>query len=328
MVYIGIDLAKATFTVTLLTTPQDLLVYGQTFDNTRSGFQRLFTLIGAHAAADACVIITENTGVYGEKLYYYCHRHGVKITMEPAHYIRRAFRLKRKTDPVDSRMIAEYGFRYADQLHPWEPPSPVVEQVSILLVNRAQIQKMKTASNNILKALAEKEHQGFTHTHQDAISFLAAQKTQIDKALRTALHTDPGISQHASNLLTLPGVGLNFCANFLVITDGYRTVDYRNLAGYLGICPLEHESGQTVYRRPRSDKKGPNRMRKQLYLSVMSALKHHTPYQEYFARQTAKGKPGSVIMNNLGNKLLRMACAIILTNRPYDPNYKSLRKFP
>ena len=32
-------------------------------------------------------------------------------------------------------------------------------------------------------------------------------------------------------------------------------------------------------------------------------------------------------MNNLENKLRRMACAIVLSGRPYDANFKSIGKF-
>jgi len=282
-------------------------------------------LVACHIAPEQCVFVTENTGVYGEKLYYFCHRHKLTISMEPAHYIRRAFRLKPKTDPVDSRMIAEYGFRYRDQLHIWKPPSPVVEQVRILLVNNHQLQKTATASKNIMKALSHKEHADYAHMHRETIEFLDTQRKIVKKAIKAELQKDSIISQHTTNLLTVPGIGVFFCANFLVVTEGYRSVDYRNLAGYLGMAPAPYQSGTSVYRPPKSDKKGPKRMRRQLYISVMSALKHHKPYQEYFARMTAKGKPGKVVMNNLENKLLRTACAIVLSNRPYDKNFRSVR---
>ncbi len=326
--YVGIDLAKATFTATLRPSLLDEpLFFGQTFDNSAAGFKALLESISQHVKPDACILVTENTGVYGERLYYFCYNKNLKVTMEPAHSIRRAFRLKPKTDPVDSGLIAEYGFRYPDQLHFWSPPSPVVEQVRILLVNRAQIQKTKTAMKNILKALGRKERQDFIHTHKESIQFLNTQVKLIDKAMSKALHQDMEISRHTTNLASIPGCALIFCANFLVMTEGYRSVDYRNLAGYLGISPNPFESGETVYRRPKSDKKGPNRMRKQLYLSAMSALKQNEAYQNYFQRQTAKGKPGGIIMNNLENKLLRMACAIVLSGRPYDASFKSIRKF-
>lgn len=326
--YVGIDLSKCTIACTLLETPDKLRFFGNTLENTAQGFNELLTLIARHTNPKTCVFVTENTGVYGERLYYFLHGKGYQVTMEPAHYIRRAFRLKKKTDPVDSRMIAEYGYRYHDQLHIWSPPPRVVEQVRILLVNYSLIQKEKTAHRNILKALDNKVLQDFVHMHQDAIDLFKQQKKSLDKAIRETLRENPAIAQQSTNLSTIPGVGPIFCANFLVITEGYRYVDYRNLAGYLGICPNPYESGKTVWRRPKSDKKGPKRMRKQLYLSAMSTLKDPDgDMQRYFQRLEAKGKPSRLIMNNIANKLLRTACAVILSGRPYDPKYKSVRFF-
>lgn len=325
--YIGIDLSKRTITCTLLETPDVMRFFGKTFENSTIGFKELLDMVIRHVDPGTCIFITENTGVYGEQLYYFLYKKGYQVTMEPAHYIRRAFRLKKKTDPIDSRMIAEYGYRYADQLHVWNPLPRVVEQVRILLVNYSLIQKEKGAHKNIVKALDQKVLQDFMHLHHDAIALFNQQKKTLEKAIQEALQGDPDISHHVMNLCTIPGVGPIFSANFLIITEGFRYVDYRNLAGYLGICPHDYTSGESVWRRPKSDKKGPKRMRKQLYLSAMNNLKYNADMQRYFQRLQAKGKPSKLIMNNIENKILRTACAVILSGRPYDPNYKSVRFF-
>jgi transposase len=325
--YVGIDLANNTFTATLAEHPDTLLVYGLTLANQTSGFRELLTAIQRHVDPQACLFVMENTGVYGERLCYFLHQRGLHVYVEPAHQVKRAMRSRDKTDPIDSRMIAEYGFRFRDKLHPWEPPSPIVEQVRALLCQRELIQKEKTAHKNVLKALGKKEI-ALVSIHQACIDFLSAKKAEIDKQIKTELRKDAIVSQHTTNLLSIPGVGLVFCAHFFVVTDGYREVNYRNLSGYLGICPRRHESGETVKKRPKSDKRGPDRMRRQLYLSVMTNIKCQEPYKNYFARKTAEGKPGKLIINNLKNRLLRTACAIILTGRPYNKNFRSIRKKP
>lgn len=323
--YVGIDLSNRTFTATLSKDPATVLFFGETFENTPAGFRALLQRIDAFYPARDCLFLMENTGVYGEKLCHYLHTHGLTCYVEPAHHVKRAMRLPDKTDPVDSRMIAEYGYRFRDQLHRWTPPSPVVDQIQALLVQRELIQKEKTAHKNVLKSLRKKEHDLF-NIHQECIEFLNRQKNAIDQRIKTELRTDPIISQHTTNLLSMPGVGIVFCANLLVVTDGFISVDYRNLAGYLGIAPRRYESGDSVKKRPKSDKRGPDRMRKQLYLSAMSNCKPGGPYYDYFIRKTAEGKPGKLILNNLKNRLLRTACAILLSGRPYHKNFKSVRK--
>lgn len=323
--FVGIDLAKATFTVTLLATPQQLKLFGAQFENAEPGFRKLITRIEAVSPPQDCLFIMENTGVYGEKLCHFLTRRGLRCYVEPAHYIRRAFRLKRKTDPLDSRMIAEYGFRYQDQLHGWTPPDELVERVKLLMVNRELLQRQKTAHHNILKAVTQKEHADLPQMHQETLTFLETQVKAIDASLKALIQQNSRIRQHVSNLDSIPGVGLICCLNFLVLTNGFVNVDYKSLASYIGICPHDFESGSSVYRRPRADRKGSAQMRKQLYLSAMAAIKSDNPFRSYYLRKQAEGKDGKLILNNLRNKLLRIACAVILSNLPYDSAYTSVR---
>jgi transposase len=326
--FVGIDIAKQSLTCSLLETPQKLHFFGETVVNAETGFKQLVKRVEHFAAPARCQFITENTGVYGERLYYFCHRHNLPVYREPAHYIRRAFRLKRKTDNVDSRLIAEYGYRYSDQLHRWTPPDPLLEQLQVLMVNRELYQRELSAHHNIVKALGEKERADLMHSHNDARTFFNQQTKQLERQMADLLKTNAEWAQQCVNLDTIPGVGLLYAINFLILTEGFQHVDYRSLAGYLGICPYEFESGASVYKKPRSDKHGPDRMRKQLYISVMAALscKEANPLKSYFQRKRAEGKIGKIVMNNLENKLLRLSCAVVMGRKPYDKNFKSCRK--
>lgn len=323
--YVGIDLAQKTITCTLLEHPQNVLFFGETLPNTEEGFQKLLKRITKFSALAACHFVMENTGVYGEKLCYFLSRQQLAVSVEPAQYIRRAFRLTRKTDPLDSRMIAEYGYRYRDQLHAWQPPDRIVEQIRVLMVNRALFKKEGTAHKNIQKALANKEFQELQHFHADALEFFGAQNKAIEQQIRTYLQTNPVLQQHVTNLCTIPGAGFMFAINFLLLTDGFTQVNYRNLAGYVGIVPYEFESGTSVHHRPRSDKRGPDRMRTQLFLSALTAIRTSPEIKQYFDRKAAAGKHGNIIVNNIKNKLLRIACAVVLSGQPYDAQYKSVR---
>jgi hypothetical protein len=46
--------------------------------------------------------------------------------------------------------------------------------------------------------------------------------------------------------------------------------------------------------------------------------------KEYFYRKQATGKNGKIVLNALANKLLRILCAVILSDQSYDPGYKSV----
>ena len=167
MLHIGIDISKDEFSVCGLTAPQNILFSGKDFLNDVTGYVAFYALVlDIEQEKGNIIICMESTGVYGEKLCHYLHRAGYNVHVEPPQYVRRAFRLKRKTDRVDARMIAEYAFRFRDQLHPWTPQDEVLEQIRTLLNNREIFQRSKTAHKNMLKSLKEKEVQGLEHYHQ------------------------------------------------------------------------------------------------------------------------------------------------------------------
>lgn len=324
MPYIGIDLSKDTFTATLLTNPQTIVFFGETFPNTEAGFQAFLTRLNAFDITTETPFVMEATGVYGERLSTFLYRNDLSVHVEPAVKISRAFRMEDKTDPIDSRMIAEYAFRYADQLHAWKPKDRIVEEIRTLMVNRELFIKQRTASKNILKAMKHKTEQGLQHYHTEQVEFLKTRITAIESAVKATFQQNAVIQQHVTNLDTIPGVGLIYIANFFDVTNGFARIKYRPLAAYLGIVPRQHQSGTSVKKKPRSKKTGPYRMRKQLFLSSMACIRKEGPLKNYFYRKQATGKNGHIVLNALANKLLRMSCAVILSGQPYDPDYKSL----
>jgi transposase len=126
-------------------------------------------------------------------------------------------------------------------------------------------------------------------------------------------------------LKTIPGVAMLLAANLLVVTHGFtQELYYKRLAAYIGICPYKHESGKSVYKKPRSARYGPARLRKLLRLAARSLKTHKKPYQYYFLQKSAQGKESALILNNISNKLLKIMCAIIKSQKPYQENYKSI----
>ena len=87
---------------------------------------------------------------------------------------------------------------------------------------------------------------------------------------------------------------------------------------------MEHTSGTSVYRKPRSRQYGPSRMRKLLYLAAMSVSTHNVQFRAYYLRKVAEGKPKRLVLNNIANKLVKIICAVVKTETPYIPNYKSV----
>ena len=138
---------------------------------------------------------------------------------------------------------------------------------------------------------------------QQAIHRLKESIKAIDQEIKRLIDQNPRYGQMVHLLTGIPGVGLLLAANLLVITRGFaRQVKSKQLAAYVGICPYQHTSGKSVYKRARTRHYGPSRMRKLLYLAALSLRIHNQYFQAYFRRKVAEGKAMRLVINNIANK--------------------------
>ncbi len=327
--FVGIDISADHFTVTILTEPTAMAALGKQFSNSVDGFAEFLALLIQHnVASPAAVCCLEATGVYGEQLCYFLQANGYPVAVEPPLKVKRAFAVAgHKTDAVDSRQIAEYAYRFADELHLWASKSEILEQIRILLTAREQFTQQKVGNQNTLAML----HRKYVQTpvantrYEMTIAHLVENIKAIDKELKNLIIADPGFRQMVQSLISIPGVGMLLATQLMVVTENFsRPVNARQLSAFIGICPYKHESGSSIHKRPRSRRHGPSALRKLLYLAAMSVRTHRAEFKAYYLRKVAEGKSGRLVINNIANKLLKIICAVASTRSTYHAGYRSI----
>lgn len=334
MNYIGIDPSAETFTSAHF---RDGKPTGKahTFDNTPEGSAALIEGISsAGCERHNTWICIENTGVYSELLLYHLHQAGWPLVLIEPIKVHNAFGDDRpKTDEIDSVKIAEYAWRFRDKLSLWQPHEAITEQYGdypspkVLLTTREQIVKHKTALSNTRQSLGRKYIQ--TPAANSSVDTLIEQAKgqikELEVEILRLIKAHPTMAATFSLLLSAPGVGPLLAAHLLVISDGFRKkLSYTQLARHLGIAPMPHRSGTSVYRKDRSRGKGPRIMRKLLHLAARSLVTHKDPFRYYYARKLAQGKPKKLVLNNVANRLLRIVCSMLKNNKPYIKEYVSV----
>jgi transposase len=327
--YIGIDIAADHVTISILTSPTASVVLGKDVENSPDGFAEFFALLDAHHITPASsVCCLEATGVYGEHLCYILQAHGYKVAVEPPLKVKRAFALSgHKSDAVDSRQIAEYAYRFADELNFWTPRSTILEQIQVLLTAREQFTQQKVANQTTLKALERKYVQTPLANSRYILTIeqLNENIKAIDKELKNLIKGDSSFRQMLTALTSIPGVGILLATRLMVVTENFtRPVTARQLSAFIGICPYMHESGSSISKPPRSRRHGPAALRKLLYLAAMSVRQHSAPFKHYFLRKVAEGKSPRLVINNIANKLLKIICAVAATRSTYNPKHRSI----
>jgi transposase len=324
--FVGTDMASDSFVACVGTAPWKIIEKPVEFENHEDGYAFFLDWLKAHGfKSENTVVCMEATGVYSEGLAYFLSASEYVVAVESPLNIQRKFPLNTsKTDWLDCQYIAEYACRYVDKLAFWQPRNEILEQVKLLLTTRQQFSVQLAAHKNALHAVNRKKVSSAVakQAHQDIIQQIGKLIRDIDAEIRRLIESDPTFKQTLLLLLSIPGIGLQLAAHLLIAMQ--TTLDPRKLAAYIGICPYQHESGTSVYAPPTSRHFGPPALRKLLYLAACSVRTHRKEFRQYFLRKTTEGKPGKLVLNNIQNKLLKVACAVVSTQKPYIPNYVSV----
>jgi transposase len=327
--YIGIDIAADDFAVSFMTNPQEQILTKERVPNNFPGFDELLVWLSASGVvAGESVVCLEATGVYAEALCHFLHSHQFPVCIESPLKVKRAFETSgHKTDALDSRQIAEYAYRFFDELKPWAPPQVIVDKIKQLLSAREQLVRQSTASKNALKIIGRSVVQDATalEVFQCHLNQIKEHIRTIEKEIQKYLKSDPDLHQKTLLLSSVPGIGFLLIAHLAVFSNAFsKPLNYKSMAAFFGICPLKYQSGSSVYRPPKSRRYGPSIVRKVLYLASLSIATHNKMFRTYYLRKVAEGKNKKLIFNNVANKLLRLICALLKNNQPFIKNYQSI----
>lgn len=249
--FVGIDAAAESFVATVRTMQAEV-VAPRSFDNDRAGITALQRwLEEAGIPCSETLVCLENTGVYSELLCYGLHAAGYAVSLLDPHKVWKAFGEGPKSDPIDARKIAEYGYRYHDRLLRWAPHGAIVEQVKVLLATREQFVEQKVEAQNALSMLRRKYIQtpAANTALEQTVRYLGQKIREIESELKRLIQKHPTTAQMVGLLMTAPGVRLLLASHLLVVTAGFtREVSYRSLAQYLGIAPNVRHSGTSLRR--------------------------------------------------------------------------------
>lgn len=152
------------------------------------------------------------------------------------------------------------------------------------------------------------------------------------------LHHDARIAELQSSLISMmkddprvvrldgiPGIGpWSAVALTLEIGDPERFADVRQVIAWAGLDPRVDTSGDQSITRGISHR-GNAYLRALLFPLVMAAMQHNPIVGDFIRKKMAEGKPKKVAMVAGAAKLLRIAFALLVSKKDYDPNYEQQR---
>lgn len=321
MFYLGVDVAKAKLDCMLLDTSNGKLK-SKSIANTIAGFGQLLEWLVKQKAARPHVVM-EPTGVYHEGAALALSDAGLVVSLVNPAQLRsfaQGLGVKTKTDKADSVVLARYGA--TQNPAPWQPPSQSARRLKALLTRRDAV------ADDLQRELNRQEANNFSPAPEavgesiaQSIDFIQAELKRLEKMIADHIDSDPDLRNKKHLLETIPGVGPRVASHMTALFAGRTFERAEQLAAYLGLVPVQWESGSSVRGRPHMSKAGPAHLRKVLYMPAVVARRCNPHIKALNDRLLAKGKSKMAAIGAAMRKLAHLCFGVVYSGKPYDPNY-------
>ncbi len=321
--YLGIDVAKATLDCLLLDTA-NAKRKAKSLTNSAAGLTSLLDwLAKQQISLDELQVIMEPTGVYHEHALFALAQAGLAVSLVNPAQLRKfaqGIGVKTKTDAADSAVLARYGA--ANHPPAWQPPSVLARELRALLARRdAVAQDLQRERNRAEKAAtAIDTPQRVQQSLDEAIRFLQKELAELQRAINQHIDNAPELRRIWTLLHSIPGVGERVADHMTALLAARQFQTAEQLAAYLGVVPVEWQSGSSVHGRPRMSKAGPAHLRQLLYMPAVVAKTYNPHIRALYDRLLAKGKPKMSAIGAAMRKLAHLCFGVVHSGKPYDPN--------
>jgi transposase len=315
---VGIDVSKKTL---------DAYCYQaqlhKVFANDVSGYKSLIKWVLKQCKARDVFYCFENTGYYSLKLALYLQSQEIVYVEESPIKIKRSSGVvKEKTDCLDASLIARYAWLYREELEPSTVKSLSHLELGRLLALRDQLVRNNAGFKGTLKEMrlllsSPTTDAGCTSLSR-SIAYIEKQIKAIEDRIKDIISSDASMSKNYELLSSLKGVGLVVACQLIYHTGNFtRFATWRQFSSYCGTAPFEYSSGTSIHRRKQCHYLGDRKMKSLLSMASVSAIQHDSELRLYYKRKLAEGKDKMIAINNVRNKLIARAFAVVKRGTPY-----------
>jgi transposase len=324
MLFMGIDVSKAKLDCSLLLDVASGKRRAKTVANSRTGVSELLAgCAKQHAPSHELHAILEGTGVYHEQAALALADAGVTVSIVNPAQVKdfgRSLGVRTKTDGVDSLVLARYGALLKPR--PWTPPAQEARVLQALLSRREAIaQDLQRERNRLEKADATETPPLIRQSILDSLAFLEQQLAKLQQDIDDHINKHPNLQADRELLVSIPAVGPQVGNHLLAVMHNHHFQSAEQLAAYLGLVPVERQSGSSILGRPRLSKAGPARIRAVLYMAAIVGTQHNPHIKALYQRLQARGKSKMSALGAAMRKLVHLCFGVLKTRQPYQANY-------
>ncbi len=278
---------------------------------TETGRQRVITRL---KELQPTLVVLEATGGLERPLALALQTAGVSVAVVNPRQVRdfaKATGHLAKTDRLDAQVLAHF----AEALRPQPRPLPdeSIQALAELVARRSQLLEMHSAERHRLATVSERVRAQI----QRHLSWLEAELKTLDDDLNQRLQVDEERAKQAIRLRSVPGVGRVLTLTLLADLPELGTLDRQQVAGLVGVAPLNRDSGKR--RGPRVIWGGRARVRAVLYMAPLVATRFNPIIRTFYQRLSQAGKPKKVALIACMRKLLTILNAMLRNQSSWQP---------
>lgn len=293
------------------------------FEHTSKGIRLLHAWCQKKGMETPIHFCMESTGVYSLSLATSLQEkyQAVVSIVNPARIA--AFgqvQMKRsKTDQIDAKLIRNYAETHSPQV--WKPAPRSLRQLTSLVTHADVIKdcliqwRNRHHAHNFVPDLPDEVKKS-----QRAIErSLTIQLKKIETAIKILCASESTLAHGVALLCTIPGVAQLTAVKLLAYGQNWLTdKSAKALTAHAGLAPHHYQSGTSVNRRSRIDKRGNAKLRKTLYMPALVAVHHNPQLKKFYNRLLDNGKPKKLALVAAMRKLLLVSRVILITKKTFN----------
>ena len=309
---LGIDISKQFLDIHHL--PSNL---SKKYENTPQGIKLLLKWMSKNYIES---VIFEPTGGYEKLLRTMLTKANISFSMVNAKRIRdyaKAKGLFAKTDKVDAKLLADYAIKIQPKIT--NVLSSEIELLREWLKRRSQITDNIKNENQHLENVS---CQDIIAMIRNTIIHLKQQLDIVEEKIQNIINCDNTLKMHQKLLMQEKGIGVITSATLLAELPELGLVSHPQISAIVGVAPHCQDSGS--FKGHRRVQGGRKKVRKALYMAVISAIKSNSKIKVFYKRLRDNGKKAKVAITACIRKFIIILNAILRNNYRVSNNSCSI----
>jgi len=298
--FIGIDISKSDFVVALNQSDEV-----SRFMNDKKGFRAFYKAFKDKLKEG--LVVLETTGGYELALVNYLQDQQISVhranTRKVKYFIRSFGRLG-KTDAIDAKALAQYGFERQETLEIYKENSQ--KRLLKIVQQRSDLKHMLVQEKNRRQAPDQEE---FKESFNVIIAVLEKQIELLEQEMQKLIETDSLLIKQCDELQSLNGVGKITAMQLLAVLPELGRLTRKKIASLAGLAPHPYESGKKIGHR--YTKGGRAEVKRILFMAAMAIARSDCRLGIFYQRLIKNGKKKMIALTALMRKILVIANAKI-----------------